>query len=120
MVKYGVLYLYLLSIENSAPRDCSHLCWMTLTPLKECILCSGDMIRSSNILNTVCEAPGSELVLLSLDTGWDEVVGKQGRCDPCLHDGGGVLSRLRFSYFTVSFENYRAEGRGATYKERKR
>lgn len=65
--------LNLLSIENSAPRDCSHLCWMTLTPLKECILCSGDMIRSSNILNTVCEAPGSELVLLSLDTGRDEV-----------------------------------------------
>ena len=62
-----------LSIENSAARDCCYLCWMTLTPLEECMLCSGDMIRSSNILNTVCEAPGSELVLLSLGTGRDEV-----------------------------------------------
>ena len=43
----------LLSVENSAPRDYSYLCWMTLTPFEECMLYSGDMIRSSNILNTV-------------------------------------------------------------------
>ena len=33
----------------------------------------GHDVESSNILNSVCEAPGSVLVLLSLGTRWDEV-----------------------------------------------